>query len=439
MLISIAIVEDDRAVRASLVGILQRAVDCRCVGDYASAEEALRKLPVLRPDVIVMDINLPDMSGVECVRQLSQLSPAAQILMLTVHEDPESIFNSLVAGASGYLLKPVRAAELVAAVKDIFRGGAPMTSSIARKVVQSFKQARSSRGETENLSPREQDVLNLLVKGYSYKETADLLGISYATVHMHIEQIYQKLHVQSRGQAVAKMIDTYSSRTMPKEQSAPHLEAKPSDPGPPLRVCMVEGNRRVRDIFQEFINQSERYQCIKTFSDAESALEELPRLKPDLVLMNVRLPGMSGIECIKALKKMMPALTIVILTASDEDEFLFDSLKAGANGYLLQRTPGPKLLEALQEACFGGLPLAPHMAAKVGEYFKQLANTDVDLERLTPREQEALQHLSDGFRYKEIADRMHIGLDTVRKHVQSIYVKFHVNSRTEAVVKYLRR
>ncbi len=206
MPISIAIVEDDRAVRASLAGILHRAADCRCVGDYGSAEEALRILPPLRPDVILMDINLPDMSGVECVRQLSQRSPAARILMLTVREDPDSIFNSLAAGASGYLLKPIRAAELVAAVKDVYGGGAPMTSNIARKVVQSFKRAGSSRAETENLSPREQGVLDALAKGYSYKETADLLGISYSTVHTHIERIYQKLHVQSRGQAVAKYL-----------------------------------------------------------------------------------------------------------------------------------------------------------------------------------------------------------------------------------------
>jgi DNA-binding NarL/FixJ family response regulator len=206
MPISIAIVEDDPAVRASLADILQRGADCRCVGDYGSAKEALRKLPALRPDVILMDINLPDMSGVECVRQLSQLFPAARILMLTVQEDPDSIFHSLAAGASGYLLKPIRAAELVAAVKDVFGGGAPMTSIIARKVVQSFKQAGSSRSETENLSPREQGVLDALSKGYSYKETAELLGISYSTVHTHIERIYQKLHVQSRSQAVAKYL-----------------------------------------------------------------------------------------------------------------------------------------------------------------------------------------------------------------------------------------
>jgi DNA-binding NarL/FixJ family response regulator len=206
MPISIAIVEDDRAVRASLAGMLQRAAECHCVGEFGSAEEALQKLPALRPDVVLMDINLPDMSGVECVHQLSRILPGVRILMCTVREDPDAIFNSLAAGACGYLLKPIRAAELVTAVKDVYGGGAPMTSVIARKVVQSFKQAGTSRSETENLSPREQGVLNALAKGYSYKETADLLGISYSTVHTHIERIYQKLHVQSRGQAVAKYL-----------------------------------------------------------------------------------------------------------------------------------------------------------------------------------------------------------------------------------------
>jgi len=208
MPISIAIVEDDHAVRASLASILQQAAECRCLGEYGSGKDALQHLPALRPDVILMDINLPDMSGVKCVHQLSQLIPAARILMLTVQEDPDSIFKSLAAGASGYMLKPIRAAELVAAVKDVFGGGAPMTSHIARQVVRSFKQGGTSRSETETLSPREQGVLDALSKGYSYKETAELLGISYSTVHTHIERIYQKLHVQSRGQAVAKYLGT---------------------------------------------------------------------------------------------------------------------------------------------------------------------------------------------------------------------------------------
>jgi DNA-binding NarL/FixJ family response regulator len=206
MPITVAIVEDDAPLRASLAGILQRAANCRCVGAFASAEDALREIPSLSPQVVLMDINLPGMDGVYCVRRLAELLSRVQILMLTVHDDPDSIFESLSAGASGYLLKPVRAAELLAAIKDVYAGGAPMTSNIARKVVQSFKRAGADADDGKQLSPRERDVLDYLVKGYSYKETADQMGISYSTVHTHIEHIYQKLHVQSRAQAVAKYL-----------------------------------------------------------------------------------------------------------------------------------------------------------------------------------------------------------------------------------------
>jgi DNA-binding NarL/FixJ family response regulator len=206
MPISVAIVEDDAPLRASISGILQRAPECRCVGAFASAEEALREVPGLSPQVVLMDINLPGMDGVQCVRRLAELIPKAQILMLTVHEDTDTIFDSLSAGAAGYLLKPVRAAELLGAVKDVYAGGAPMTSNIARKVVQSFKRAGSEPDESKQLSPRERDVLDYLVKGYSYKEVADQMKISYSTVHTHIEHIYHKLHVQSRAQAVAKYL-----------------------------------------------------------------------------------------------------------------------------------------------------------------------------------------------------------------------------------------
>ena len=206
MPISVAIVEDDAPLRASLSGILQRASNCRCVGAYASAEEALQKIPAFSPQVVLMDINLPGMDGVQCVRRLAELLPKAQILMLTVHEDADSIFESLSAGASGYLLKPVRSAELLAAVKDVYAGGAPMTSHIARKVVQSFKRAEPESDEGKQLSPRERDVLDYLAKGYSYKEVAEQMKISYSTVHTHIEHIYEKLHVQSRAQAVAKYL-----------------------------------------------------------------------------------------------------------------------------------------------------------------------------------------------------------------------------------------
>ncbi len=204
--ITVAIVEDDAQVRHSLEGILKRGPDVLCVGAFADAEEALRELPGLKPRVVLMDINLPRMDGVECVRKLSSLLPEMQMVMLTVYDNTDAIFNSLAAGASGYLLKPVSAAQLLAAVKDVYAGGAPMTSNIVRKVVQSFKQPAPAERETENLSAREQEVLDYLAKGYLYKEIAEQLSIGYGTVHTYIERIFKKLHVRSRAQAVAKYL-----------------------------------------------------------------------------------------------------------------------------------------------------------------------------------------------------------------------------------------
>lgn len=190
-----------------------------------------------------------------------------------------------------------------------------------------------------------------------------------------------------------------------------------------------------------FINRSPGYCCAGAFADGETALAEIPRLKPDVVLMDIGLPGMSGIECVSALKEIMPEIPIIMLTVYDEGDYLFNSLKAGASGYLLKRALGDKLIEALQEARAGGLPLTRHMAVKVGQYFQQFGKrqkaAQSEVNTLTPREQEVLQALADGYRYKEIAARMGISLDTVREHARRIYVKLHVSSRTEAVVKYL--
>jgi DNA-binding NarL/FixJ family response regulator len=205
-LISVAIVEDDSQVRHSLASILKRDSGVVCVGEFGDAEEALLELPKLRPRVVLMDINLPGMDGVKCVWKLSELLPEIQIVMLTVYDNTDAIFNSLAAGASGYLLKPVSAAQLLAAVRDVYAGGAPMTSNIVRKVVQSFKQPALPERKTESLSAREQEVLDFLAKGYLYKEIADQLAISYGTVHTYIERIFKKLHVRSRAQAVAKYL-----------------------------------------------------------------------------------------------------------------------------------------------------------------------------------------------------------------------------------------
>jgi len=205
-LITVAVVEDDAQVRQSLANILKRGSGVVCVGEHGNAEEAVREIPRVQPKVVLMDINLPGMDGVHCVRRLSELAPATQVVMLTVYDNTDAIFNSLAAGAHGYLLKPISSEQLLLAIRDVYAGGAPMTSDIARKVVQAFKQPMPAASQTESLSAREQEVLDFLAKGYLYKEIAEQLSISYGTVHTYIERIFKKLHVRSRAQAVAKYL-----------------------------------------------------------------------------------------------------------------------------------------------------------------------------------------------------------------------------------------
>jgi len=200
-LINVALVEDDVRVSRTLAMILDSQPDCRCIGQYSSGEEALKALPALAPQVIIMDVNLPGINGVECVRQLVDKGVDAHILMLTIHKDTDVIVDALKAGASGYLVKPVEADQLLAAVRDIYGGGAPMTSSIARKLVQVFQ--RKSVPDGEALTTREAEVLSLLSKGHAYKKIADEMKISYASVHTYIARMYKKLHVNSRAEAVA--------------------------------------------------------------------------------------------------------------------------------------------------------------------------------------------------------------------------------------------
>ena len=206
MSITVSIVEDNDQLRGTLTRVIGRAEGFRCVSHYANAEAALESLPNDRPNVVLMDINLPGMNGVECVRQLKQRLPETQVVMLTVYEDTENIFNALAAGASGYLLKRTTSAELLAALRDVQRGGSPMTTHIARKVVQSFQKAGASPQPAENLSAREQEVLDCLSQGFLYKEIADKLGISYETVHTYVRRIYEKLQVRTRTEAVAKFL-----------------------------------------------------------------------------------------------------------------------------------------------------------------------------------------------------------------------------------------
>ena len=206
MPITVSIVEDSDKLRETLVRVLNRADGFSCVSDYANAEDALKDLPQAKPDVVLMDINLPGMNGVECVRQLKKIVPEIQVMMLTVYEDTENIFDALAAGANGYMLKRTAGKELLEAIDEVKRGGSPMTTHIARKVVQSFQRSAAAEAQAESLSEREQQVLDLLSQGLMYKEIADKLQISYETVHTYIRRIYEKLQVRTRTEAVAKFL-----------------------------------------------------------------------------------------------------------------------------------------------------------------------------------------------------------------------------------------
>jgi DNA-binding NarL/FixJ family response regulator len=214
MNIAVSIVEDDPAVREMLSNWVAQAPGFRRVGSHSTAEEALAKLPAEKPSVVLMDINLPGTSGIECVRRLKPSMPETQFVMLTVYEDTEHIFNALVAGAGGYLLKRTPRQELLEAVKDVAAGGSPMSSNIARKVVQSFQRIGTQTANQNVLSPREREVLAFMARGYLYKEICDSLKISLPTVNTHIRRIYEKLQVHSRSQAVAKFTQVSGGRDL---------------------------------------------------------------------------------------------------------------------------------------------------------------------------------------------------------------------------------
>ena len=205
-IITVSIVDDESDLREHIAGYLAAAGNIRCVSAYASAEEALKKLPGDKPDVVLMDINMGEMDGIECVRRLTALMPQAQVLMLTVFEDTDQIFRALAAGASGYLLKRQPPKKLLEAIEEVCAGGSPMSAPIARKVVHSFKASPAQGNETADLSPREKSVLDGLAEGLAYKQIADQLGVSIHTVRNYIRRIYEKLHVRSRTEAVAKFL-----------------------------------------------------------------------------------------------------------------------------------------------------------------------------------------------------------------------------------------
>jgi DNA-binding NarL/FixJ family response regulator len=202
--IRVAIVEDTDEIRDGLGVLINGSDGFRCVASYATAERALEDLERQRPDVVLMDINLPGMSGIECTRLIRARWPAVPIMMLTIYENDDQIFESLKAGASGYILKKTPPAKLLESIHDIRSGGSPMSSQIARKVVGAFQQMKPSATETENLSKREQEILSYLARGYRYKEIADALFISIETVRTHLRNVYEKLQVRSRTEAVLK-------------------------------------------------------------------------------------------------------------------------------------------------------------------------------------------------------------------------------------------
>jgi len=205
-MISVSIVDDEKELRQSITIFVNGAPGFKCVSAYGSAEAALKGLPSEKPDVVLMDINLGSMNGIECVRRLKTEAPAMQILMLTVYEDTDQIFKALAAGASGYLLKRSSPTQLLQAIREVHGGGSPMSSSIARKVVVSFQKSKETDKKQTHLSPREEMVLNCLAKGLTYKQIADQLDISIDTIRTYLRRIYEKLHVQSRTEAVAKYL-----------------------------------------------------------------------------------------------------------------------------------------------------------------------------------------------------------------------------------------
>ena len=206
MSVTVVIVEDNADLRGTLARVINRADGFKCVGQYGDAEAALVGLPNDKPRVVLMDINLPGMNGVECVRKLKQALPETLVVMLTAYEDTENIFGSLEAGAAGYLLKRSKSAEILEAIREVISGGSPMTAHIARKVVHSFQARGASPDPMANLTDREREVLDLLAQGFMYKEIADKLGIGFETVRTYVRRIYEKLQVRSRTEAVAKVL-----------------------------------------------------------------------------------------------------------------------------------------------------------------------------------------------------------------------------------------
>jgi len=203
---TVAIVEDDLLLQQHLIEIIKAAEDITCLGAVSSAEEAEKKIPSLYPDVILMDINLPGKSGIDCIRELKKRLPEVEVVMLTAYEEEDNIFRALKEGASGYLLKSSNSNDILAAIRDVFAGESPFSGPIARKMAMYFREEREVEDERETLSPRETEVLRLLASGYIHKEVADELGITLPTVRTYVRRICFKLHVRSKVEAIIKYL-----------------------------------------------------------------------------------------------------------------------------------------------------------------------------------------------------------------------------------------
>jgi len=204
MSISIAIVEDLDVVRNGLKDFISLSTDFIVIGSFKTGEEALEHLPEIEPDIVIMDISLPGMNGIECIRQVKDKSPATQFMMFTVYENDDKVFEALKAGASGYLLKNTGLLQIAESVKELHEGGSPMSANIARKMVNLFRDTDKKTPFLDLLSSREKEILQLLAKGLLYKEIAEQLHITTGTVRIHIHKIYEKLHVQNRTEAINK-------------------------------------------------------------------------------------------------------------------------------------------------------------------------------------------------------------------------------------------
>lgn len=205
-----------------------------------------------------------------------------------------------------------------------------------------------------------------------------------------------------------------------------------------IQVGIIEDEKQIRESLQLLINGSEGFSCVHTFSNAEDAVVALPALSLDVVLTDINLPGMTGIECIALIKDQCPSANFLICTSFDDSENVFKALKAGATGYLTKTTQPSKLLDAINEIFKGGSPMNTHIARKVVSSFNEIRQ-NIELQKLTSREQLILDYLSQGLRYKEIADKLFLSTETVRTHIRNIYQKLHVNSRTDALNKVYKQ